>query len=431
MTLAERDKECIWHPYTQMKNALPIIPIVSGKETLLFDESGKSYIDAVSSWWTNLHGHSNEYIAKKMSEQGLVLEHVIFAGFTHKPAIELAERLLKILPSNQKKVFYSDNGSTAVEVAIKMAIQYWYNRKTSKKLFIAFENAYHGDTFGAMSISGRSSFTAPFSSLLFDVLTIPVPSKGNEKKCLEKFNEIILNHKDQLAGFIFEPLVQGTAGMVMYSEEILDSILSACNANNIFTIADEVMTGFGRTGKMFASDYLKVQPDIFCLSKGITGGFMPFGVTTCSSKIYYAFLSEDKMKTFFHGHSYTANPLACVVSLASLDLMESEVTSSNILKISNRHEAFKMEIQGLACLSDVRIRGTILAIEIKVEDGNYFSNLRDKMYLFFIDKGILLRPLGNILYILPPYCISDKELDYVYSTILQFLKDINKPDAVY
>jgi adenosylmethionine---8-amino-7-oxononanoate aminotransferase len=429
MTLAERDKEYIWHPYTQMKNALSIIPIVRGRETLLFDESGKSYIDAVSSWWTNLHGHSNEYIAKKMAEQALALEHVIFAGFTHQPAIELAERLLKILPANQKKVFFSDNGSTAVEVAIKMVIQYWHNKNTPKKLFIAFENAYHGDTFGAMSISGRGSFTAPFSSLLFDVLTIPVPSKGNEKKCLEELNEIILNQKDQLAGFIFEPLVQGTAGMVMYSEEILDSILSVCNEHDIFTIADEVMTGFGRTGKMFASDYLKIQPDIFCLSKGITGGFMPFGVTTCSRKIYEAFLSDDKMKTFFHGHSYTANPLACAVSLASLDLMESENTLRNIHRISNRHEAFKIKIQGNTALSDVRNRGTILAIEIKVEDGHYFSNLRDKMYLFFIDKGILLRPLGNILYVFPPYCISDDELDHVYNSILEFLKEISKSEV--
>jgi adenosylmethionine---8-amino-7-oxononanoate aminotransferase len=425
MTLAEKDKEFIWHPYTQMKNALPIIPIVKAKGTLLFDESGKSYIDAVSSWWTNLHGHSNDYIAKKINEQAHNLEQVIFAGFTHKPAIKLAERLLKLLPNNQEKVFYSDNGSTAVEVSIKMVIQYWNNNNSPKKLFIAFENAYHGDTFGAMSISGRGSFTAPFSSLLFDVLTIPVPTQGNEKNSLERLNEIILKYKDQLAGFIFEPLVQGTAGMVMFSEVVLDNILAVCKSNQIFTIADEVMTGFGRTGRLFACDYLKIQPDIFCLSKGITGGFLPFGVTTCTSEIYNAFLSEDKMKTFFHGHSYTANPLACSASLASLDLLESKITLESILRISKKHEAFKQKTLGLTTLSDVRCRGTILALEIKVKDGSYFSSLRDKMYSFFIDKGILLRPLGNILYVLPPYCISDQELDYVYDSILEFLNKLN------
>ena len=430
MTLVEKDKSFIWHPYTQMKNALPIIPITSGKGSLLFDEQGKSYIDAIASWWTNLHGHANTYIANKIAAQALQLEQVIFAGFTHQPAVELAEKLLEVLPKNQKKIFYSDNGSSAVEVALKMVLQYWHNLNEPKKIFIAFENAYHGDTFGAMSISSRSAFTEPFNSLLFDVLTIPVPIKGQEEISLGLLKKLANENEGKIAGFIFEPLIQGTAGMVMYAPEILDSMIDVCKANKIFCIADEVMTGFGRTGKIFACDYLHNQPDIFCLSKGITGGFMPFGVTSCTQIIYDAFLSENKMKTFFHGHSYTANPLACSAALASLELLRSEQTEIDIDRISNKHRLFQDKIMGSKLLEEVRCLGTIIAIEIKVKDGNYFSNLRDEMYSFFIGKGILLRPLGNILYILPPYCTTDQELDYIYSSIVEFLDGLKLVDFI-
>jgi adenosylmethionine---8-amino-7-oxononanoate aminotransferase len=425
MNLIEKDKEFIWHPYTQMQDALPIIPIVSGKDSLLFDENGKSYIDAVSSWWTNLHGHSNSFIANKIAEQARQLEQVIFAGFTHKPAVELAEKLLDILPNNQKKVFYSDNGSTAVEVALKMALQYWSNKNQNRKLFITLEGAYHGDTFGAMSISGRGAFTAPFSSLLFDVLTIPVPVEGQEIKCLEKLKKIISESCSQLAGFIFEPLVQGASGMIMYQPEILDQLLDLCKKNGIITIADEVMTGFGRTGKIFASEYLQNKPDIFCLSKGITGGFMPFGATTCTAEIYNAFLSDNKMKTFFHGHSYTANPIACAASIASMELLKDSKTIANIQRIATKHLQFKLKLKEFDFLKDVRSIGTILAIDINTSDANYFSSLRDTMYLFFIEKGILLRPLGNIIYIMPPYCTTDNELEFIYSSILEFLNSIS------
>jgi adenosylmethionine---8-amino-7-oxononanoate aminotransferase len=426
MTLTEKDQHYIWHPYTQMQNALPIIPIVSGKGATLIAEDGKTYIDAVASWWTNLHGHGHPFIAERIAQQAKQLEHVIFAGFTHQPAVDLAEKLITALPNNQKKVFYSDNGSTAVEVALKMVFQYWYNHKQAKKIIIAFENAYHGDTFGAMAVSGRSTFTKPFENFLFDVKTIPVPVNGKEQISIAALNAIIGGHKENIAGFIFEPLIQGTAGMIMYSAEALDQLLDICKANTIFTIADEVMTGFGRTGKLFASDYLKNKPDIFCLSKGITGGFLPFGVTTCSVTIYDAFLSSDKSKTFFHGHSYTANPIVCAAALANLELFEKENTLEKVKQIQAQHEAFIPTVIDNDRVLDIRVLGSILALEIKVADASYFSELRDYIYNYFLEWGILLRPLGNTVYILPPYCISKAELDYIYHHIRLLLIQLEK-----
>jgi adenosylmethionine---8-amino-7-oxononanoate aminotransferase len=426
MTLQEKDEKYIWHPYTQMQNALSIIPIKSGKGSVLYGEDGKSYIDAVSSWWTNTHGHAHPYIAKKIAQQAEQLEHVIFAGFTHQPALDLAEKLIEILPNNQAKIFYSDNGSTAIEVALKMVFQYWGNKNKSKKIIIAFENGYHGDTFGAMSVSGRSAFTKPFDAFLFDVIFIPPPIKGHEVKSIDALKNTIAHQKDQIAAFIFEPLVQGTAGMVMHEADGLDELITICQQHNIFTIADEVMTGFGRTGKILASDYLKNKADIFCLSKGITGGFLPLGITSCAIEIFNAFLSNDKSKTFFHGHSYTANPIVCAAAIANIELFEIENTLEKINWIEAQHQTFVSSIIGNVKIFDIRILGSILAIEIKVEDASYFSDLRDRMYHYFIENGILLRPLGNIIYILPPYCISKEELEYIYLHITTLLFQLEK-----
>lgn len=420
MSLSERDAKVIWHPFTQMKNAKPAIPIVRGEGALLFDENGKTFIDGVSSWWVNLHGHSHPYIAQKVSEQLRTLEHVIFAGFTHKPAIELAEKLLNILPQNQARIFYSDNGSTAVEVAIKMALQFWHNSGKPRRKIIALHNAYHGDTFGAMSVSGRDAFTQAFHPLLFEVDFIDAPEKGKEETSLNQLKEIIA--KEEIAAFIFEPLVQGTAGMRMYAPGALDALIAVCKEAGIITIADEVMTGFGRTGKLFASHYLQNQPDIMCLSKGLTGGTIPLGITSCANKIYEAFLSDDKFKTFFHGHSFTANPLSCTAALASYDLLISEETQQNIQRISKLHEIFLHKISKHPQVDNARQQGTILAIEIKTANSSsYFSNIRDFLYDFFIEKGILLRPLGNIIYIIPPYCITDAQLKIIYSAIEEVL----------
>ncbi len=423
MTLQERDKNVVWHPFTQLKSSPLPVSIVKGEGTYLYDENGKRYIDAVASWWVNIHGHSHPYLAKKISEQLLILEHSIFSGFTHEPAVQLAERLLKRLPENQSKIFYSDNGSTSVEVALKMAFQYWSNKGTPKIKVIAFENGYHGDTFGGMSVAERNAFNLPFSKLLFDVIHIPVPKTGMEEKSLDAMKTVL--KENDIASFIFEPLIQGAGGMVMYSPEILDELIRQCKLKNIITIADEVMTGFGRTGRFFASDYLEIKPDIICMSKGLTGGVMALGATSCSQFIYDAFVSEDKMKIFFHGHSYTANPTACSAALASMDLFDRTETFSAINRISQKHRLFLREIKSHKAIIDARQLGTIIAFEIKTtEKTHYLNSLAEVIPTFFLERGIILRPLGNIVYILPPYCISDKDLEYIYNAIEEFFDSL-------
>lgn len=416
MNLVERDLNIIWHPYTQMKTAAPPVPIVRGEGALLFDEAGKAYIDAVSSWWVNIHGHAHPHIAAKVAEQLKQLEHVIFAGFTHPAAVELAERLIALLPNNQKRVFYSDNGSTAVEVAIKMCLQYWNNQGINRTRMLAFNNAYHGDTFGAMAVSGRSAFTAAFDNLLFEVEFIDIPTREN----ISSLKSQISNFKSELACFIFEPLVQGSGGMLMYEAALLDELMAHCRQEGVLTIADEVFTGFGRTGKNFACDHVSTQPDIMCFSKGLTGGTMALGVTTCTSEIYNMFLSDDKLKTLFHGHSFTANPVACSAALASMDIFLQEETRQNIQRIVQSHQEFADKIRGHAKIKDLRQTGTILAIEWETgDDTSYFSSLRDNLYHYFLHAGIILRPLGNIIYILPPYCITNDQLHYIYRKIEQ------------
>ncbi|MFC7000098.1 adenosylmethionine--8-amino-7-oxononanoate transaminase [Rufibacter roseus] len=414
-SLSERDSVVSWHPYTQMQTAPPPIGIVKGEGALLFSDEGKTYIDAVSSWWVNIHGHAHPHIAQRVAQQLQTLEHVIFAGFTHEPAVELAERLLRLLPNNQKRVFYTDNGSTAVEVAMKMALQYWYNQGKERTKIIAFEGSYHGDTFGAMSVSERSIFTQPFRQYLFEVEFIPVPIPGKEAESLSALKALL--RQNEFAAFIYEPLVLGTAGMVMYSPEVLDELMALCQEHEVLTIQDEVMTGFGRTGKRFSADHLTRQPDFMCFSKGLTGGTMALGVTTSTHSIYESFLSLDKTKALFHGHSYTANPVACSAALASLDLVEKPQFSKDLERITRAHANFALELKGKAGVKEVRQTGTIVAIEFAVGDTSYFHNLRDQLYHFALDNGVLLRPLGNIVYVLPPYCITQEQLDQVYATI--------------
>lgn len=414
MTLTERDANSIWHPYTQQLKSSAPLPIIRAEGCYLYDENERRIIDAVSSWWVTLHGHSHPYIVEKVAAQLQKLDQVIFAGFTHKPAIELAENLLALLPGNQQKVFYSDNGSTAVEVALKMCLQYWFNKGVPRKKVLAFRNGYHGDTFGAMSVSGRSAWTAPFDSLLFEVIFIDTPTTNN----LPELTALISTHAADLACFVYEPLVQGSAGMLMYGANELNELMKHCHQAGVLMIQDEVFTGFGRTGKNFAADYLTAQPDLMCFSKGLTGGTMPLGVTTCTSQLYEAFLSKDKMKTLFHGHSFTANPLSCTAALASIELLAQEDTQEKIKRICTRHEEFAALIMAHSKVKDVRQTGTILAIEWETESGtSYFSELRNQLYDYFLEKGILMRPLGNVIYLLPPYCISDQDLAEIYGQI--------------
>jgi adenosylmethionine-8-amino-7-oxononanoate aminotransferase len=420
--LAERDRAVIWHPFTQMQTAPLPVPIVRGEGSVLYGADGREYLDMISSWWVNLHGHAHPHIAQRVSEQLQTLEHVIFAGFTHPPAVELAERLLAILPKNQSKIFYSDNGSTAVEVALKMAFQYWHNLGKPRRKVVAFDNAYHGDTFGAMAVSGRSAFTAPFVPFLFDVDYLPVPVAGQEEAVLKQAETLF---STDVAAFIAEPLVQGAGGMVMYEPAVLDKLIQLARRNGSLVIADEVMTGFGRTGRLFASDYLQQKPDLMCLSKGLTGGTMALGVTTCSQAIYDAFLSDDKFKTLFHGHSFTANPLACTAALASMDLLLLGETQANIQRISQKHADFVDRLADYSTVNNIRQRGTLLAFELNIgEQTSYFNNIRDVAYNFLIERDVLMRPLGNVLYFIPPYCTTDEQLTYAYRQVEELLASI-------
>lgn len=423
MNLIERDKKVIWHPFTQQKNMLPPIPIIKGKNSILFDENENKYIDAISSWWVTLHGHSNTYIAEKLYQQALQLEQVIFAGFTHEPAIALAEKLLAILPGDFSKIFYSDNGSTSTEVALKMAIQYWWNKhssSTTRNKILAFKNSYHGDTFGAMSVSDRSIFTLAFHNLLFEVIFIDTPTKNN----IEEIQLTIQQHANEIAAFIYEPLVQGAGGIKMYDAELLNYILSTVKEHNIICIADEVMTGFGRTGKLFASEYIKIKPDIICLSKGLTGGTMALGVTACTTDIYNAYVTDDKLKTFFHGHSFTANPLACTAALASLDLLLNEECLNKIKWITNKNILFTNTLLQSKnnAIKNIRVLGTIVAFEINSGNDEYLNNISTTITQNAMQMGVYIRPLGNTVYIMPPYCITENELEKIYEVILNIIK---------
>ena len=423
MNLSEKDLLYNWHPYTQHKTAQFHPAIVRGKDALLWDENGKEFIDAIASWWVNPFGHSNQIIADAIYKQLTTLEHVLFGGFTHDKAVLLSEKLIGILPSNQKKVFYSDNGSTAVEVAIKGALQYFYNKGAKRTKIIAFEDAFHGDTFGAMAASGITFYTEAFRGSLLEVVRIPVPICGKEEEPISVLNQLVASN--EYAAFIFEPLVLGAAGMVMYEPEVLDKMIHICKDNNVFTIADEVMTGFGKTGKTFASDYLVNKPDMMCLSKALTGGTIPMAITTFTQEIYNGFYDDDVNKALFHGHTFTANPTGCAAALASIDLLQTEEMQRNIQRVHQSHLSFEFKIKNHSKVQTTRVLGVIFALEVKTDkQESYYGTMRNKLYNFFIENGIILRPVGNIIYILPPYIITDNQLQKVYQTIENALDTI-------
>lgn len=423
MNAAKRD--CIWRPFTQMLNAEPPLMVRSGNGVFLELEDGKKIVDCISSWWVNLHGHARKEIADAIAEQANKLEQVIFAGFTHEPAEKLAERLLTHLPSNLKHVFYSDNGSTAVEVALKLAFQYWLNNGKKKNKFIAFEGGYHGDTAGSMSIGQGSPFWNTFEPLLFSIELAPFPStfdndsfvQEKESRSLNRLKEILDKDGDNIAAICIEPLIQGAGGMRFCRPQFLKDLRALCNQHDVLLIFDEVMTGFGRTGDWFAACRADVQPDLICISKGITGGFLPLSVTACSSTIFDAFLSTDHSKTFFHGHSYTANPLACAAAIASMDLLESDPTVFSAMEA--RHKTFmNKHIKDHPRLIQQRVCGTIFAAEIQSkEEDSYFNSVAPILKKRFIEKGFLIRPLGNTVYLMPPYCIDDDILEAAYKVI--------------
>lgn len=424
-SLLEQDAEHLWHPYTPLLNKRPYAEVISAKGMYLNLADGTRLLDAISSWWVNIHGHGNGELAEAVQKQILELDHTLFAGFTHKPAVDFATHFLRVIECDQQRLFYSENGSTAVEVALKIAIQYWKNKGEHRTTILALDGAFHGDTFGAMSVSARGLFTEAFESLLNPVLFIPFPDGTNDDFVLETLERYLQD--SSVAAFIYEPLIQGTAGMRIYTPEMLTRMLEVCKKHGVLCIADEVMTGFGRTGKKFASHYSNVKPDMMCFSKAITGGLLPLGVTTCTREVEAPFLSSDMQKAFFHGHSYTANATICQLALTSLSMFESVVCQSNIERISLAHQEFVQTHKAHPKIKRIQSIGTILAIEVQTPNGQteYTHEIRHFLYDFFINEGILLRPLGNIIYVLPPYIITNQQLEEVYAAIDKMLTTLN------
>jgi adenosylmethionine-8-amino-7-oxononanoate aminotransferase len=419
MTLQERDKKHLWHPLKQHQLNPNSLPIVKAKGCILTDENGKEYIDAISSWYTCMFGHCNDFIIDTVYRQMQQLDQVMFSDFTHEPAIKLSEELIKILPKGQNRVFFNDNGSTAVEAGIKMALQYYFNLEEKRNTFIAFENGFHGDTFGAMAVSGLSVYNGPFEDFLMDVQRIPTPNGENLQEILARLKKYSENYK--IAGFIYEPIIQGAAGMKIHDTKGLNEILNFCKTNDILTIADEVMTGFGKTGRNFASDFIDTKPDIICLSKALTGGLVPLAITSCTEKIYAAFLSNEMAKGFFHCHTYSGNPIACSAANAAIALLQTHEIQENIKEISASHTQFKERILKHPKVKTARSQGVIFALDLDTKMERY-GNLRDKLLSFFMKRGVFLRPLGNTIYIQVPYVITKEQLQKVYKTIEEALE---------
>ncbi len=421
----------IWYPFTQAKTSPQPLKVISASGIWLELEDKSKIMDCISSWWVNIHGHSHPKIAEAIYRQAQELEQVIFAGFTHQPAENLAEKLVKKLPEGLSRVFFSDNGSTAVEVALKMAYQYWVNLSQQRQKFIAFEGAYHGDTFGAMSVGSRSLFSQVFSDMLFEVDFLPYPEtyindsdvEEKEQKVLTSLKEKLEQNPQDYAGIIIEPLVQGAGGMRMCRVEFLRKLQKLVKQFDTLLIFDEVMTGFGRTGEWFSCIKSQVTPDIICLSKGITGGFLPLSVTICSEKIYDTFYSDDPIKTLYHGHSYTANPLGCAAALASLELMVENQPKFSSMEA--KHLQFLEILKDNSKIEKLRVTGTIAAMNIvNKQESGYLNQVGLVIKQKALEKGLLLRPLGNVLYIMPPYCITDEELSEVYDGIYEILEVI-------
>jgi adenosylmethionine-8-amino-7-oxononanoate aminotransferase len=437
VTLADRDRAHLWHPYTQMQTAPAPLPVVSASGVYLHTEDGRRILDGISSWWVNIHGHAHPALNAALAAQATQLEHVMFAGCTHPPAVDLAERLVSVLPPGLTRVFYSDNGSTAVEVAIKLAVQYWINRsEPRRRTIVALHHAYHGDTVGAMSVSGESLFTRAFASLLFPIERAHAPycyrcPLGLERRtchieCLSDLEQTLARLDDTAAAVIVEPMLQGAGGMIVWPTEFLAGARRLCDRFGVLLIADEVLTGFGRTGRMFACEHANVTPDIICLSKALTAGYLPLGATCTTEPIFEAFLSDDRSRTFFHGHSFTANPLACAVALASLDLFEADDTLGRVKRLEAELKSGLEPLRNLPLVGDVRVIGGVGAIEL-VSDrvtksaGGYLDQVGPTLAAAFLERELLLRPLGNVLYFMPPYVITEEETAWAIDQIAEVL----------
>jgi adenosylmethionine-8-amino-7-oxononanoate aminotransferase len=425
----------IWHPFTNAALDPPPLHVKRAEGVYLYTKDGRKILDAISSWWVNLHGHANPRIAAAIAEQARKLEHVILAGFTHEAAEELATRLSKWLPPGVNHLFFSDDGSTAVEVALKLAVQYFSNEgRGEKREIVALAHGYHGDTAGAMSVSDESPFTDSFRAMRYPVHRVhsaycyrcPV---GLQRatchiECSQQLAALLTERGDKIAAVIVEPLLQGAGGMIMHPVEFLQNVRELCTRHDVLLIADEVLTGFGRTGKMFACGLANIVPDLMCVSKGITGGFLTMGATLCTDRVEAAFATEDRTHTFYHGHSYTGNALACAAANASLQIFEDEDVFGRIAMIAKINAERLAQFRELHQVGDTRQIGTIGAIELRAEDAGYLSAMRPRLYQFFLNRGVLLRPLGNVVYVLPPYVISPDEFHSVYDVILEAIQTL-------
>ena len=428
--MMQRDLEVIWHPCTQMKDheTLPLVPIKSGKGVYLYDFDGNAYIDAVSSWWVNLFGHANESINNKVKAQIDTLEHVLLAGFTHEPAIELAHKLVNITPKELAKVFYVDNGSSAVEAALKMSYHYHLNRGKRKAVFLSLSNSYHGETIGALSVGDVELYKETYEPLLIANMQVPVPkdqSIAAANEALGALEETLKERSEEIAAFIIEPLIQGAGGMHMYHPAYLAGARDLTQKYNVHLIADEIMTGFGRTGKMFACDHAEISPDFMTLSKGLTGGYLPLSVVMTTNDVYQAFYCDyNEYKAFLHSHSYTGNPLACSAALATMEIFEqNDILGENEKK--SRYIKEKLEkFSALSNVKEIRQQGMVTAIELEGYQATERIGL--KVYEFALTQGVLLRPLGHVIYFMPPYVISYEEIDKMIEVAYEGVKKVAK-----
>ncbi|RUM67729.1 MAG: adenosylmethionine--8-amino-7-oxononanoate transaminase [Sulfurovum sp.] len=424
--IVTEDLKYIWHPCTQMKDheTLPLIPISRGEGVYLYDFEDKSYIDAISSWWVNIFGHVNPYISAKIKEQLDTLEHVLLAGFTHKPAVHLAEKLVNLTPKGLEKVFFADNGSSAVEVALKMSFHYHRNCGEHRPLFLSLSNSYHGETIGALSVGDVELYKETYAPLLISCIQTPVPKDQTEqsaKEAIIELEKILEERGSEISAFIIEPLVQGAGSMHMYHPLYISLAKKICEKHGVHLIADEIMVGFGRTGTMFACEQAGVTPDFMTISKGLTGGYLPLAITMTTLDIYSAFYCDyNDHKAFLHSHSYTGNPLACTAALATIELFE----ASDVLGENRKKSAYILEklekFKALKNVKEVRQTGMISAIELQGYTPQERIGL--KVYQYGLDNGVLLRPLGHIVYFMPPYIITyeqiDKMMDTAYEAIV-------------
>ncbi len=404
----------IWHPFTQHGLREPIPLVAHGKGAALYTDDGRRIVDAISSWWVTTHGHGHPRIMAAIAEQAQRLDQIIFAGWTHQPAEDVARGLLAIMPASLTRVFFSDSGSTSVEVALKMALGHWANRGEARTRIVVMQHSYHGDTVGGMSVGARGVFSAAYAPLLFDVATVPFPAAGCGQETLDALEAVC---RTRPAAFIVEPLVLGAGGMLMYGADTLRAMHAICAKHDVLFIADEVMTGWGRTGTLLACEQAGIAPDILCLSKGLTGGSLPLAVTMAREDIYASHLSTDRARMFFHSSSYTANPIACAAAVANLAIWREEPVDGRVTALAKAQADRMARLADLPGVANARTLGTIAALDLEVTAAGYLSALAPRLLARFRDADLLLRPLGNTLYVMPPYCIEAGDLDRIYDAL--------------